>query len=530
VIGRGGTAGGGDEAGEDREVIGRADRAGDGLVELLQAELLVHERAVLLELMQRRDDHLGRGTGGVGVGAAVHDGNLGELRGAEAGGGEVLAHGHDGLDLAGVDRGAEGGELRGRQRGDEAGDERAADVRVAVGGEEELVALPHPADQVRAGLERGGELLREELFLEGAATGADHGDGAGVGGKNALRGVDRHVDRAVGTIDFHHGEAVGGLDGLIERAAGVGHPRVVHRVVAARGDAVDDALAGPDDGVGADAGLGVDAVRLLEEPDAHLEAEVGAGERADGADVDRVERVVVLQLLARVARERAVAAAVDEAEDVVLGDLLAEADAARAEDAALVVEHDARPELGALRLHVLLLDEARVAATVAGGLLLEHAFARLVADRAVERVIDEEELHHALARVLHHLGRGADVHARGDVGAAADLRARDPVDLLLARGRIHDRRLGGRVDGGHAHLNQAHAAIAGDRELRMVAEVRHVDVHEARGLDHVGALRHGDLLAVDVDGDEVGFGGGDGHCENQMSGTAGAGFVGLAAA
>jgi predicted RNA-binding protein len=28
------------------------------------------------------------------------------------------------------------------------------------------------------------------------------------------------------------------------------------------------------------------------------------------------------------------------------------------------------------------------------------------------------------------------------------------------------------------------------------------------GLDHVRALRHGDVLAVDVDGDEVGFGSG----------------------
>jgi hypothetical protein len=231
-----------------------------------------------------------------------------------------------------------------------------------------------------------------------------------------------------------------------------------------------------------------------------------------------------------IAGKRAVAAAVDEAEDVVLGDLLAEADAAGAEDAALVVEHDARPELGALRLDVLLLDEARVAAAVAGGLLLQLALAGLVADRTVERVVDEEEFHHALARVLHHLGGGADVHARRDIGAAADLRARDPVDLRLARGGIHDRRFGRRVDGGHAHLDEAHAAVAHDRELRVVADVRHVDVHEAGGLDDVGALRHGDLLAVDVDGDEVGFGGGDGHCENQMSGTAGAGFVGLASA
>ena len=246
---------------------------------------------------------------------------------------------------------------------------------------------------------------------------------------------------------------------------------------------------------------------LLQEPDAHLEAEVRARQRTDGADVDRVERVVVLELLARVAGERAVASAVGEAEDVVLRDILGEAHAAGAEDAALVVQRHPRPELRALRLHVLLLDEPRVAAAVARRLLLELAFARLVADRAVERVVDEEELHHALAAFLDHLGRRADVQAGRDRGRAGDRRTRAPVDPLLARGGIHDGSLGGRVDGRHPHLDQAHPAVAHDGQLRVVAVEGNVHPHAAGGLDHVRSLGHGDLLPVDVDGDQVGCGG-----------------------
>ena len=35
-------------------------------------------------------------------------------------------------------------------------------------------------------------------------------------------------------------------------------------------------------------------------------------------------------------------------------------------------------------------------------LVLQVAFAALVADRAIERMVDEQEFHHAFARLLHH--------------------------------------------------------------------------------------------------------------------------------
>jgi hypothetical protein len=42
-----------------------------------------------------------------------------------------------------------------------------------------------------------------------------------------------------------------------------------------------------------------------------------------------------------------------------------------------------------------------VAAAIGDGLVLEVAFAALVADRAIERMVDQQEFHHALARLAH---------------------------------------------------------------------------------------------------------------------------------
>jgi len=109
------------------------------------------------------------------------------------------------------------------------------------------------------------------------------------------------------------------------------------------------------------------------------------------------------------------------------------------------------------------------------------------------------------------------MEAGDGVGRAADLWARHPFDLLLAGGGIRDRRLGHRIDGRQAHLNQAHPAVPGDGELGVIAIVGHVDPDEPRGLDHVRSLRHGNLPSVDVDGDEDGMGR-RGHAERSQDG------------
>src|SRR6476619_6363587 len=84
----------------------------------------------------------------------------------------------------------------------------------------------------------------------------------------------------------------------------------------------------------------------------------------------------------------------------VLADLLAEAHAAVAEDAALAVDRDQRAQRERLLEVALGLDEARRAAAPAERDVLQRALAALVAHGAVERVVDEQELHDRLLRRL----------------------------------------------------------------------------------------------------------------------------------
>ena len=50
----------------------------------------------------------------------------------------------------------------------------------------------------------------------------------------------------------------------------------------------------------------------------------------------------------------------------------------------------------------LVLVVAAAVEAVGHRLVLQVAFAALVADRAIERMVDEQEFHHAVARLLHH--------------------------------------------------------------------------------------------------------------------------------
>ena len=152
---------------------------------------------------------------------------------------------------------------------------------------------------------------------------------------------------------------------------------------------------------------------------------------------------------------------------------VSEADAARAVDAAVHRRLDQRAEI-LVRHRALVLAVAAAVEAVGHRLVLQVALAALVADRAVERMVDQQELHHAVARLLDHRRVGLDDHAVG---------------------RRH--RAGGDRLGRLLHLDQAHAAIAGDRQALVVAEARDLDADLLAGLQHGGARRDLDLDTVD---------------------------------
>src|SRR5262249_48490613 len=161
----------------------------------------------------------------------------------------------------------------------------------------------------------------------------------------------------------------------------------------------------------------------------------------------------------------------------VFAHVRAEARAAVTEDAALAVERDRRRDRDRLLERLLLVDHPRVAGPVAERQILQRALAALVADGAVERVVDEDELERPVLsgrRLLRRARRLDD----------------PPVGRLQRAARLELR---------HAfELDEAHAAGA-DRiaEARLVTEDGDLDPGRERGLDDARALRDVDFPLVD---------------------------------
>ena len=112
--------------------------------------------------------------------------------------------------------------------------------------------------------------------------------------------------------------------------------------------------------------------------------------------------------------------------------------------------------------------------------VLQFALAALVADRAIQGVIGEQELEHVLARLPDLFGVGAHHHAFGYRQRAC---------------RHHLRHL--------FHFHQAHAAGGGQREPLVVAEGGDLDADGLGGIDHQGLRRNLDRAAVDGEMDQL---------------------------
>jgi hypothetical protein len=227
--------------------------------------------------------------------------------------------------------------------------------------------------------------------------------------------------------------AVRGLDRLVREPALVTQPGLVHRVVPPRDVPVDPVARHAHVHVAAHRTPGADAGNVVQEPDPHLEAEVLRGEGTDGAHIGHVHRVVVVEGRVREGRDHRAVAAARHHELPGTRHLATEAHATPAEDAALLVEHDGRAEVHVLRQRATGLLGARLADAVLEGVVLELALARLVADRAVEGVVDEQQLHHALTGAPHPLRRRVHDHAVLHGRVAGDLELRHALHLDLAQ-------------------------------------------------------------------------------------------------
>jgi len=271
----------------------------------------------------------------------------------------------------------------------------------------------------------------------------------------------------------------------------------------ARGDAVDFIASRPHARVDARAAFGANALCGLQEPRAHLEAESLFGERADGAAIDYVEKVVGVVVVA-VYRDFGLRAALCEAEDGLADELVAEAYAARALYAALAVEHYLARDFDLLGLDVFVFDVARLPVTVGVRVLLKFAFARFVANGAVERVVQQNELQNALAAALDGVAVCDNVHVLRDFRAAGDCRLGHKGDFRRTV-RLFEQLARGSVARGHTDCDKAHSARTRDFQVGVVAEKRNFDAEAAARVEHVQPRVDLIVRAVDVDFYLAGF-------------------------
>jgi hypothetical protein len=135
-----------------------------------------------------------------------------------------------------------------------------------------------------------------------------------------------------------------------------------------------------------------------------------------------------------------------------------ETDAARAVNAAVMIVLTSGPIY--LSRPRACSPRSAIVDAIGHGLVLQVALAALIADRAIQRVVDEQELHHPFAGLLDHRRVGGEISGGSPFGPGR--RSRTPM-AQDATGL-----------GAALHLDQAHAAVAGDRQPLVIAKARNL--------------------------------------------------------
>ncbi len=197
------------------------------------------------------------------------------------------------------------------------------------------------------------------------------------------------------------------------------------------------------------------------------------GQRADRTQIDDVGRQFGIERTLDIGGDLHVFAAPGGAQLLNPGDFSQKANTARAVNAAVHAGLDQRTKIlvgdGALVLLV-----AAAVETVGHRLVLQIALAALIADRTIERVIDQQEFHHPFLRLDRLWRLGENHHSVG------------------RRHRARSYRFWRFL-----YLNETHPAISGNRQALVEAEMRNLDPGMLTGLQDRRASRHLDLGPID---------------------------------
>ena len=324
----------------------------------------------------------------------------------------------------------------------DAGDRQAAEAwrgRI-VGLVAEIRLAQAVVDAVRA--ERARELRGEIELFRGRGTAGKSRERRAGGLQPLGCGLERHfpADLLPLTALAHHGrfETIARVDAFVTVAIAIGDPGFVDGIILTWHHAHELAAQYMPIQIRADAVVRRHQCGLGHFPGASTIAERLGVERAHRAQVDDVARELVLHGAFDVGADFHLLATTRGAEFLYAGDVLAETDAACAVNAARHVGGDQRADVFVFH-HALAFVETRRVAAEAHGEILQLALAALIADRAIERVIDEQEFH------------GGFLRANGLRALRENLHA-------LANGRGAGRQRLRRL----FHFHEAHAAVGRD--------------------------------------------------------------------
>jgi hypothetical protein len=291
---------------------------------------------------------------------------------------------------------------------------------------------------------------------------------------------------------------------FVVQAAFIAHPVGIDLEVFPRGEAHHEVVSHPHIGVASLSAACADGRGVVHFPGSGFEAVVSASEGAHRADIYGIEGVGVVKGLPMRRKGIVAVAPLDHGELVGFRDFAGEAHASGAVDAPFGVQHDVGAEGEALGLVDFFQLEAGAFGAVLVGPDLKGALAGLVADRAVQRVIDEDKLQDRLLGAGY--GRGGAMRAHMQVGYQvgrarrrrfrSPLNAERPVrlpDILSCLTILH----------GEACFYETHAAVCGDTQRRMIAEKGYLNTIFQAKLEELHRLLVGVGLPVYVDGRHI---------------------------
>ena len=241
-------------------------------------------------------------------------------------------------------------------------------------------------------------------------------------------------------LDQRLGQTLIGIKRLVGKTFLVGNPAFIDRFVFARQNAHHIVVLDLNDQIGTNGVMRTDRLAALQFPRTGGVAERLRSQGTNRTEVDHIARQFGVDRATEEGGDLGMHVAVGHAKFHDPGDFLAKANAARAVNAAAHLFHgDQRSDI-LVEYHVLFFGVAALHRAVTDGHVLQLAFAALIADRTVQRMIDEQEFHHAFLCLDGQFGVRKHLHAVGHRRCA---------------GRQRLRRL--------FHLHQTHPAIGGNR-------------------------------------------------------------------